>query len=282
MERFFSVVVEKEDGRAETVRLSGSTPGAAFQQAKQMPGVRRVGKVAEVSGRAPMPDATRVPASAGNGAANGAASASPTRAAPAPAPIRRERAAGYDPKVGFVLTGPRVVIQPRRAGGEQPFRHLQAPPEQYGPPKPLPPQPAPVEVEVQAPASSPPVEPAPVVAEQPQAAPHPAPAAPALLSEASAAPEYRIYKSRRRDGLPYLLQRGSWRGVGGKRLFEAAWEKGFAQREQAERHLVWLAQSEREMAEVGHADDTDAADDTGLQDSPELDEAAAELDFQPA
>lgn len=256
MERFFTVVVEREDGRTETVRVAGLTPGAAFQQAKQMPGVRRVGKVAEVgSGNA---------AVARNG--NGTSAAPGHKSAPARAPGRSERAAGYDPKVGFVITGPRVVVHARPAGGEQPFKHLQAPPEQYGPPKPAPPKP----VVVVAPPAPVPVQP--VVAEQVKTPV-------AVASETSSAPAYRIMKSRRRDGMPYLLQRGTWRDVGGKRVFEANWEKGFPAREQAEQHLGWLEEHERDMADSGdealEMDDDEQQDDAGAEELAEMDYQAA-------
>ena len=244
MDRFFSVVIEREDGRTETVPLTGQTPGAVYQQAKQLPGVRRVGKVAELNGAAAHATARAgAPASTNN---------RPAAAAAAPAPGRTERASGYDPKVGFVLTGPRVVVHARPSGGEQPFRHLQAPPEQYGPPKPQPPKPV-----VAAPQ--------PVAPTQPVAAVTPAAPAAKAAAEARtvapaspAEPKYRVMKSRRRDGLPFLLQRGTWRDAGGKRLFEAAWEKGFPTREQAEAHLAWIAQTERERAEVGDATASDA------------------------
>ena len=254
MERFFSVVVEREDGRTETVRVSGLTPGAAFQQAKGMPGVRRVGKVAEVGAGGP-------PA-----ARNGSPTPGHPSAPAAPAPGRSERAAGYDPKVGFVLTGPRVVVHARPSGGEQPFKHLQAPPEQYGPPKP-PPPPKPVVVVAPPP---PPAPVQPVVAETAKAAP---------VAEAPSSPAYRIMKSRRRDGMPYLLQRGTWRDAGGKRVFEANWEKGFPAREQAEQHLAWLEEHERDMAadgdEVLEADDDDQQDDVGAEELAEMDYQAA-------
>lgn len=273
MERFFSVVVEHEDGRTERLRLSGASPGAAFQQAKQTPGVRRVGKVAEVGSRtAPAPVH---PSANGNGR-NGAVAAAPAQRAPAPG--RGERAGGYDPKAGFVLAGPRVVIH-ARAGGEQPFRNLQAPPEPFGPPKSLFLDALKVAEEAAAAAR------AAEAARQAELAAIEAAAASerqaAEAARAAAEPKYRIYKSRRRDGLPYLLQRGTWRDAGGKRLFEAGWEKGFAQRDEAERHLAWIEQSEREMSECDHAqsDDEGLEDDAGEVDS-ELEHADAEMDCQ--
>jgi hypothetical protein len=268
LERFFSVVVETEDGRTETLRLSGASPGAAFQQAKQTPGVRRVGKVAELSSRTELD-----PVHPGGNGRGAPAQGKPTQRTAAPG--RNERAGGYDPKVGFVLTGPRVVIH-ARAGGEQPFRNLQAPPEQFGPPKSLFLDALKAAQEAAAAAQA-----AEAARQAEIAAIEAAAAAARQAAEAARAasePKYRIYKSRRRDGLPYLLQRGTWRDAGGKRLFEAGWEKGFAQRDEAERHLAWLERSEREMSEVGNAevDDTDAEDDA----DSELEHADAEMDCQ--
>ena len=276
MERFFSVVVETEDGRTETLRLSGASPGAAFQQAKQTPGVRRVGKVAEVGSRTAGPSPVQPGANGRSGSSSGAPAPSQ------PAPGRNERAGGYDPKVGFVLSGPRVVIH-ARPGGEQPFRNLQAPPEQFGPPKAL------FLAALQA------AEEAALAAQQAALAAQQAAAAAAeaerlARAEAAAAaatptapanpaePQYRIYKSRRREGLPYLLQRGTWRDAGGKRLFEANWEKGFAERAQAERHLAWIEQNEREMADADPA----AEDDAQAEAEAEMEDADAEMDYQAA
>ena len=261
MDRCFSVVIEREDGRTETVSLTGQTPGSVYQQAKQLPGVRRVGKVAELNGTAH---------NAGRAGPTTSSNNRPAASAAAPAPGRTERASGYDPKVGFVLTGPRVVVHARPSGGEQPFRHLQAPPEQYGPPKPVPPKPV-----VAAPQ---PVAPQPVVAAAKPAAPvaKAAEAAP-VRSGSREEPKYRVMKSRRRDGLPFLLQRGTWRDAGGKRLFEAGWEKGFATREQAEAHLAWIAQNEHEMSDAGEALEVD--DDAGDADATD---ELAEMDCQAA
>lgn len=269
------MIVEHEDGRTETLRLSGASPGAAFQQAKQTPGVRRVGKVAEVGSRT-APDPVRP---GGNGSrsspAPGAASDQPQ---PAPAPGRNERAGGYDPKLGFVLSGPRVVLH-ARAGGEQPFRNLQAPPEPFGPSKSL------FLDALKATEETAAAERAAEAARRAELAAIEAAAAAecqaAEAARAAAEPKYRIYKSRRRDGLPYLLQRGTWRDAGGKRLFETGWEKGFARRDEAERHLAWLEQNEREMSEA----DEPESDDDGLEhDADEVDSefehADAEMDCQ--
>lgn len=264
------MVVEHEDGRTETLRLSGASPGAAFQQAKQAPGVRRVGKVAEVSSRT-APDPVHP---GGNGSRSSAPARAPNR--PAPAPGRSERAGGYDPKAGFVLAGPRVVIH-ARAGGEQPFRNLQAPPEPFGPPKSLFLDALKVAEEAAAAAR------AAEAARQAELAAVEAAAASerqaAEAARAAAEPKYRIYKSRRRDGLPYLLQRGTWRDAGGKRLFEAGWEKGFAQRDEAERHLAWLEQNESEMSDSDEpeVEDADSAEDDA---DSEVEHADAEMDCQ--
>jgi hypothetical protein len=134
------------------------------------------------------------------------------------------------------LRGPRVVLDARRTGGEQPFKHLQAPPE-----RPKPPQP----VVVQRPA------PAPVRHPEPIAQPVAQPRQPELpASEESTELQYRIIRSRRADGLPYLLQRGTWSQRDGKRIFKLDWEKGFDDRAKAERHLEWVQQSEEELDAV--------------------------------
>jgi hypothetical protein len=230
MEKFFSVVAELADGTTQVLSAKGQSSGDAFRQVRERPDVRRVGRVSEItpagfdnlerSGPQPVRDAAP---EARPGAMPGRDSA----------PIEHK-----SPNwVGHVISGPRTVVYAPPAGGEQPFKNLNIPPERLAKPKPVPP-PAP--------------KPQPVVAK-------PAPAAPAVASEESSSPlpmpaaetaaEYRIYKSRRQDGLPYLLQRGQWQQLKGKRAFDVQWEKGFAEREQAERHLEWVTQNEREMAE---------------------------------
>jgi hypothetical protein len=62
--------------------------------------------------------------------------------------------------------------------------------------------------------------------------------------------EYRVVRSRRTGGQPYLLQRGTWSDRDGKRTFKLDWEKGFDERDKADRHLQWVQQSELELAEV--------------------------------
>ncbi|HEX8914797.1 MAG TPA: hypothetical protein VF796_20765, partial [Humisphaera sp.] len=97
------------------------------------------------------------------------------------------------------------------------------------------------------------VAPAPVVAKAPQPAAVPA-SAPAAAPSPTTPVEYRIHKSRRKDGLPYLLQRGTWSQVGTKRIFAVDWEKGFAERPQAEKHQAWLEEMAREAAEAAAHD----------------------------
>jgi hypothetical protein len=130
--------------------------------------------------------------------------------------------------LGNVISGPRIVRDARLSGGERPFAHLQPPPPR---PEPIhPPKPKNAPRAVIAPV-------APVVARD-------------AAATASAAVDYRIVKSRRKDGLPYLLQRGSWTTQGAKRVFDAGWEKGFETREQAEKHQAWLIEMAAQSAAV--------------------------------
>jgi hypothetical protein len=241
VEKFFSVSVEFNDGTTKAVAARGESHGLVYQQIKQMPGVRRVGKVAEVSpgvheavkhGRPSAPDPE------------------PRR----PRPIETGVASLNQP-----LRGPRVVLDARPTGGEQPFKHLQAPPE-----RPKPPQPA---VQQQPPARR--VEPAmQPVASQARAEltkrPEPAPAQPELAEPGEL--EYRIVRSRRAGGPSYLLQRGTWFQRDGKRIFKLDWEKGFDDRAKAEHHLEWVQQSAQELADV--EEDEPAEDESQL--TPEL------------
>lgn len=222
MEKFFSVSVEFNDGTTKAVAARGESHGAVYQQIKLMPGVRRVGKVAEVS----------------PGIHEAVKHGRPS--APDPEPRR--------PEVGVAslnqpLRGPRVVIDARPTGGEQPFKHLQAPPERPKPPQPVIQQPPVTRSAVPAPQTAP----APVRAER---ASRTEPAQ--VASQTSTPPEleYRIVRSRRAGGLPYLLQRGTWSQRDGKRNFKLDWEKGFEDRARAEQHLQWVQQSARELADI--------------------------------
>ena len=49
LEKFHSVIVELECGERKTLPVRGASSGAVFQQVKSMPGIRRVGRVAEVN-----------------------------------------------------------------------------------------------------------------------------------------------------------------------------------------------------------------------------------------
>jgi hypothetical protein len=132
-----------------------------------------------------------------------------------------------------VISGPRTVVYAPPTGGEQPFKHLKAPPERPKPVEPAKPQAA-------------------------KAAPAPKPVqetggAPMKLSQPALPSEYRVVKSRRRDGLPYLVQRGQWQETNGRRSFDVQWEKGFEDRAQADKHLEWIELNEREMAALQSA-----------------------------
>lgn len=247
VERFFSVIAEFADGSTRTVRVRGDSPSEVYQQVRAMPDVRRVGRVTELSeqafgstqadrsGQQPRPQ-RRPDASARQ---ESAPQERPGTAEPTERDANR--------LVGNSISGPRVVRHARPTGGEQPFKHLVAAPGLVERP---PPPPKPV-AEVK-----PPAPPAAVAASTPSPAlarvagdgePSEETAA---TSSANTGRELRIVKSRRRDGLPYLLQRGAWRQHGNKRVFDAGWEKGFAERAQAEKHLTWLQSMEEDHAEV--------------------------------
>jgi hypothetical protein len=227
VEKFFSVVAELADGRTNVLPVQSESSGAAFRQVRDRAGVRRVGRVTEIT-----PDAYQRLERGEIPAANAPAPTPRPQAEPQPQrPI--------EPRVNHVISGPRTVIfTPRRVGGEQPFKHLVAPPERPEPPAP-------------APAPQPRVAPQPAARPAAQPAPQPERVSdtPSLPMPPSGDTEYRVQKSRRRDGLPYLLQRGRWQQVKDKRVFDVQWEKGFEGREQAERHLEWVRQTERELAD---------------------------------
>ena len=202
-EKTFTVAAEMEDGTTQFLTVRAESPSQAFGQARSMPGVRRVGRVSEGG-------------AAAAGADHGRRERSERRERNAPEPRFAPSGAG---SVGIPLAGPRVVLPAPRGGGEQPFRHLKAPPER---PKPLPSV-------------------TPVAAKPAKASTKPA--APSDVAPTDAAPEYRIVKSRRRDGQPFLLQRGRWQTANGKRAFEVESENGFDTREQAEAHRDTVMQT---------------------------------------
>ncbi|HEY2584953.1 MAG TPA: hypothetical protein VGI81_04210 [Tepidisphaeraceae bacterium] len=240
MEKFFSVLAEQQDGTTKLMPAKGNTPGDAFQQIKRMPGVRRVGKVREISpadydallhGREPVGMA--VPARHDRHPAG-------STAEPSPQPGRVD--------VHFKLKGPRIVLDARPTGGEQPFKNLNIPPERlkpYKPPQPLPP-PAPVRPTAKGP---PPPPPAAAPATQKDVA-APVQAEDAEAPFESTELEYRILKSRRAGGAPYILQRGHWLQQKGKRIFKVDWEKGFEHREKAEAHIDWVRRHAEELEAV--------------------------------
>jgi len=250
VERYFSVAVELTDGTKTSVRLSGESTADAFKQARERSDVRRVGKVTEISeagfhSDSPDPIVRSAPQAGENrgerhgqrhGERHGERHNSPS--APSESSnVRRESL------IGFTISGPRVVRDARVSGAERPFQlaNIQAPPPRpdeekapeavapsYSPFGPFPPKPQPVIEEKKA--------------EVTEAAPQ--------VDTESQGNEYRVIKSRRKDGLPYLLQRGVWSQQGGKRTFKAGWEKDFETREQAEERLEWLEQMTREAAEL--------------------------------
>jgi hypothetical protein len=242
LEKSFSVAVEMEGGEKRTLTVQGASSGSVFQQVKAMPGVRRVGRVAEIG-------------------ADGyvAPSPSPTSAGREQKSDDRQPAQAPTNSV-FMGTGPRVVIGSRN-GGEQPFKNLYIPPERLATPKPTPP-PQPVKPVMKAvPVAK--AAPAPVVA-----APKPVEEPVQSQEEVGQQPslEYRIVKSRRQNGDPYLLQRGTWGEQKGKRAFTIDWEKGFPDREKAEAHHRWMQQMAAEMAQVaelGEAEEIEEVEEVG-------------------
>jgi hypothetical protein len=231
-EKFYSVIAEFADGATKTVPVRGGSSGEAFRKVRETPGVRRVGRVTEVTQRDHLHterDGGLIGAAAVTAPAPGRSSATESQAPEAPAAPRSNG-------IGHTISGPRTVVYAPPGRGEQPFKNLVIPPERLAKPRPdVSPKP---KAHVK-PVAAAPVQPA---AQVPVAGPISMPQAPAST-------KYRIHKSRRRDGLPYLLQRGLWQQVGGKRTFDVQWEKGFDQREDAERHLEWVQQTEQELAE---------------------------------
>lgn len=245
MEKSFSIAVEMESGEKRTLTVAGPTSGSVFQQVKAMPGVRRVGRIAEVGANGYV--APPQTSSAGREQkADDRRQQSPAAAA----------AAGAAATGAFAGTGPRVVLSSRQKTGEQPFKNLYVPPERlavFKPAPPPPPKPVMKVVPVVKPAAAPAPAPAPVAAPMPVE--EPVKQAQEVVTPAASALEYRIVKSRRQNGDPYLLQRGTWSELKGKRVFSIDWEKGFADREKAEAHQRWMAQMAAEMAAVAELDD---------------------------
>jgi hypothetical protein len=237
VERFYSVSVGMADGKTKELPARGASTSDAYQQARAVADVRRVGKVTEIT------RATFEAMQQGKRVSHAHPHAAPHGHTPraAPRPAEPEPAGGAMP-----LRGPRVVMHARTTGGERPFAHLKPPPERPKPPKP----PEPPKREVVAPRHAPAAAAHPAPAKHaPAAKPAAAKAAPAPADSASPR-EYRIVKSRRQGGEPYLLQRGVTQLLNGKKVFTVEWEKGFAERAGAERHLDWVHDNVRETAEV--------------------------------
>jgi hypothetical protein len=217
--------------------------GEAFRRARDLPGVRRVGRVVEISAAAL--------AELGQGRAVAAQSPAAQQQQKQPEKANPESSPTPRPFVPQVISGPRTVVYAPPARGEQPFKNFTVPPERLSVDAPRP-QPA----KLIAP-------PKPVVQPKPTTELKPAAAVAAVqpaesddsmrISQSPFPTEYRIVKSRRRDGLPYLVQRGQWQQTSGRRTFDAQWEKGFADREAAEKHLGWIEHNEREMAALQSA-----------------------------
>ena len=228
MEKFYSVAVEMEDGRRKTLALKARGSGQAFAQAKDTPNVRRVGKVTEIAAS----DFEHV--SKGGTLKESSAPVhrerhpEPHHKAAAHSKSEKPAAARHEPAArpaAYANTGPRVVSHARTRTGEQPFKHLQAPPERPKPPA------APAKAHTAAKAKTEKAEKS-AKSSKPKAA-----KAPAKKSAAKTDENTRIIKSRRQDGPPYLVQRGSWKEAGGKRVFTIESEKGFDTREEAEAEL---------------------------------------------
>jgi hypothetical protein len=146
--------------------------------------------------------------------------------------------------VHFKLKGPSVVLDARPSGGEQPFKNLNIPPERLKPYRPPAPPPVTVRPAI---ATPPPV--APVSARTTEAAPAAAEAEPVESADPGEL-EYRVLKSRRAGGAPYILQRGHWEQQKGKRIFKVDWEKGFEDREKADAHVDWVRRHAEELDAV--------------------------------
>jgi len=229
------------------LQFRGENPGAAFRQARETPGVRRVGRVtvgsrtehtANAAAASPAPRREE-----GRRDDNGRPGSGKRHSQQAPeAPVSTDHRGQL---LSQPITGPRLV-RDARYGGERPFANIPKPDR----PDPVaPPVRKPKRAELEAAAAAAQQEAA--AREAAEAAARAAASATTSADEnAASEPAYRIVKSRRKDGSPYLLQRGTWKQQGNKRVFEANWEKGFEVREQAEQHLQWLEQHVSETAQI--------------------------------
>jgi len=267
VERFFSVSVELTDGRSTQLKVRGESAAEAFKEVRSRADVRRVGKVSEIAESAFHSDIP-APVSRPAGSTDGNRSSRSDARHPGEQVQEHHQGEGHEPSagsktprealIGFTISGPRVIRAARPLGYEQPFRNFRARPGAVNlPPPPEPAKPVfspfgPVRGPVANDPSRPPVFSKPASAPAAEAA-QPAPQAESPAPAAAPAPavrEYRIQKSRRQSGEPYLLQRGTWATQKGKRVFTVEWEKGFPSRENAEKQQKWLEQMAAEAAEL--------------------------------
>jgi hypothetical protein len=238
--QMYSVDVEMENGSRTVVQVEAESSSEAYRQARETPGVRRVGRVTEgirhthsSSQTASRPSVREEKVSRpGNSAAH-------QQQAPE-APLSPQHRGQL---LGNMISGPRIVRDARVLGGERPFAHLQPPPPRVEPVRPPPKLKAKARARAAAEAAA-------AAAAVEVAAPQPAPVA--AVPPAAPGTDYRIVKSRRKDGQPYLLQRGTWTTQGTKRTFAAQWEKGFDTREQAEKHQAWVIEMAAQSADVAN------------------------------
>jgi hypothetical protein len=264
-ERVYSVDVVLQDGTRSVVQIEAESSSDAYRQAKGRTDVRSVGKVTEGVRYEPSSGSPSGSGSSGGGMIRERRNEHqprPGSAMPHPQQNPDESPDQRVQQLGFSISGPRVVRDARHVGGERPFAVLAPLAKSVTTAEPAP----------QAPVAVPPpsIKNNPfVIPPKPVAPPAPA-VAPAAKSPAAqttpasdesagdtaagdtSAVEYRIVKSRRKDGLPYLLQRGTWKTQGTKRVFASDWEKGFDVREKAEKHQAWLEQMARENAELAN------------------------------
>jgi hypothetical protein len=236
-DKFFSVVAELEDGTSKVLPVRAGASGEAFRHARELPGVRRVGRVAEISEAA----------FAGLGQGRAVSAPPPATVIQHQPEKTNPESPAARPSVPHVISGPRTVVYAPPAGGEQPFKNFTVPPERLAVDAPRP-QPAKPAVAI--------ARPKPVTAPAVAATASVRPTEPddsMRIAQPPSPTEYRIVKSRRRDGLPYLVQRGQWQQANGRRTFDVQWEKGFADREAAEKHLGWIEHNEREMSALQSA-----------------------------
>jgi hypothetical protein len=219
-EKCFSVVAELADGTSKVLPVRAGSSGEAFRQVRETPRVRRVGRVAEIS----------EPAFAALGEGKPVAARQQTPPTSVSQIKPTDVSESPRPLVQHVISGPRTVVYAPPTGGEMPFKHLQAPPERPKPPQTAKPPAAKKAPELNA-----------------------TPAESMRMPQAPSATQYRVVKSRRRDGLPYLVQRGQWQQLHDKRTFDVQWEKGFPDREQAVKHLDWVEHNEQELVALQSA-----------------------------